>query len=324
MKANDTRAKNALKALFVAAAVFLFASCETAGKKLMENMTLAVFPFETFPKYEDAADAIAASVTQSIKQENSFGKILPITPQSLQAIRFEEYFQQYSGYTDTDTIFEVGRKAGATHILAGYLIPLHNGSFFVTAEILEVESLRQIAGYYQFVDNIDAIDRDIPQIAQALTKGAKQNAPKQLPGLAVPPFASNEKIDEVSARIITHIISCELTNGNVYAVLPRTESVEKIQEEYQRQEEYVSEDKARVGAGLNAQYVLSSYMQRYQNLYQMYMDVLDIRDGKSEFGVRDKVTYGSINQKTSKTVEALVKKFTSSAIKHKRNSRSRF
>jgi hypothetical protein len=288
-----------------------------------ERNTLAIFPFDITPQnpenaktYKSNAESIAQSLTRRIEREKAFNKIVAITPQTLQAINFEEKFQR-SGYTDTDTVLEAGRKQNASHVLAGNIIRLAQNKYFVTASILDVKSLQQIAGYYTFVDSLKGIDAIIPAIAKELANGAKRKV-IEFPGLAITPFKSAEIMSEDMARVITHIFSCKLTNGKQFAILPRTESVEKVQEEHNRQGSGITDETGRVelGRGQNAQCVLSIGAQNLDGIVKMGADVLDINDGTIIYG-EEKEDPLTLIENIKTTAEYLAQKLESGAAQAK-------
>jgi predicted nucleic acid-binding Zn-ribbon protein len=282
-----------------------------------ELNTLAIFPFDITPVNKNAAESIALSLTRLIKKEKAFKDVVSITPQTLQAINFEEKFQR-SGFTDTDTVLEAGRKQNASHVLAGNIIGLSPNLYFVTASILDVKSLQQIAGYYTFTDSLMGVDAVIPAIAKTLSNGAKRKV-VEFPGLAITPFQGSEKnMDKRLERMATHIFACQLTNGKQFAVLPRTENVEQVQEEHKRQGSGTTDQSGKIelGRAQNAQCVLSIGVQMIESLVKMRADVLDINNGTEMYGYEKNDPLSSVDN-IRKTAEDLAKMLESGADKAK-------
>jgi TolB-like protein len=237
---------------------------------------LAIFPF-TGGEERDG-DYIASNLIRQAVLRNCFNNTRPITRAAIATMNFEQRFQRNSGLTDADTIFELGKAVGASHVIAGYITRLGDRKL-VLVSIMDVESLQQIAGYYKQYSTIEEIDRLIPEMATQLSRAVTRNT-DGLPGLSVPPFVISPELNQNDAMTLAQILSCDLANAGKYAVLPRTDSLEKVLEEHKRQREGGSTDPERVkllGKGRNAEYVLSGSVEKLgENLTQFATDILKI------------------------------------------------
>jgi len=150
----------------------------------------------------------------------------------------------------------------------------------VIVSIMDVESLQQIAGDYRTYRTIEEIDALIADIAQKLSVAVPRNT-SALPGLSVPPFNIASGVNQNDAMALAQILSCDLANAGKYAVLPRTDSIDKVMEEQRRQRDGTTDQERikRLGVGRNAKYVLSGSIQRLGNLNKFGVDILDILDG---------------------------------------------
>jgi hypothetical protein len=162
--------------------------------------------------------------------------------------------------------------------MAGYITEL-SGRHLVIVSILDVESLQQIAGVYQEYGKIEEIDKLIPLMAKGLAQSAQRDT-SRLPGLSIPPFDVANGVNESDAQTLAQILACDIANGNAYAVLPRTDSLEKVRAEQERQRsgETDQERVKRLGVGRNALYVLAGSVTKLGSLNKFAADVLDIKD----------------------------------------------
>jgi len=266
-----------LKRTFLLAALLLAAVSIPAALFAQKRESLVVFAF-TGGSASDG-EAIASSLTRQAALRNAFNRTRLITQSTIAAMNFEQRFQRDSGMTDADTIFELGKELNASHVIAGYITRLGYQNLIIVS-IMDVESLQQIAGDYRTYQTIEEVDRLIPDIAQKLAAGVTRRT-VGLPGLSVPPFAIASGVNRNDAMALAQILACELANGSKYAVLPRTDSVDKVMEEQQRQRSGTTDQERvkRLGEGRNARYVLSGSVQRLGSLNKFAVDILDIADG---------------------------------------------
>ena len=248
-----------------------------AGLFGQQQRELAVFAF-TGGSVTDG-EAIASSLTRQSVFRSAFNKTTLITRATIAAKGFEQRFQRNSGLTDADTIFELGRELNASHVVAGYIAKLGDRNL-VLVSVMDVESLQQVAGAYQTYGSIEEMTGYIPDMAKKLAAAMARNTSK-LPGLSVPPFSILSGVNRNDAMVLAQMLACDLANGNKYAVLPRTDSIDKVLEEHKRQRSGATETERakRLGAGRNAKFVLSGSVERLGNSNKFGTDVLNIEDG---------------------------------------------
>jgi TolB-like protein len=274
-----------MKKVTVFLTLFLMVACALFAQK---KESLAVFAF-TGGNVSDG-EAIASSLTRQAVLRNAFNKTTLINRNTIAAMNFEQRFQRNSGLTDADTIFELGKQLNASHVIAGYITKLGDRNLVIVS-IMDIESLQQIAGDYRAYRTIDEIDALIPDMAKKLA-GAVPGNTSALPGLSVPPFNISSGVNQNDAMVLAQILSCDLANSGKYAVLPRTDSIEKVLEEQKRQRSGVTDQERikRLGAGRNAKYVLSGSVQRLGSLNKFGVDILDILDGSFIDGYEEQYT----------------------------------
>ena len=245
---------------------------------------LAVFPFTGGS--ESDGEAIASSLVRQHIFRSAFDKTTPISRAISAAMGFEQRFRQNSGFTDADTIFELGKELNASHVVAGSITKLGDRNL-VLISVLDVESLQQVAGAYETYGSIEEMDKHIPVMAKRLAAAVSRNTGR-LPGLSVPPFTLLSGVDQSDAMVLAQILSCDLANGNTYAVLPRTDSIDKVLEERARQRGGAAETERakRLGAGRSAKFVLAGSVERLGNSNKFGIDILNLEDGSYEDGTQ--------------------------------------
>jgi TolB-like protein len=250
--------------------------------------SLAVFPFTGGTGTD--GESIAGSLARRAEMRNVFNKVTPVTQNVIKTMNFEHQFQRDSGLTDADTIFELGKKLNAAFVIAGYITKLGDRNL-VLVSIMDVESLQQIAGDYRTYKTIEEINALIPDIAKKLAAAVPRDTSK-LPGLSVPPFNISKEVNRNDAQVLAQILSCDLANGDKYAVLPRTDSVEKVLEEHSRQRSGATDQERvkRLGVGRNAQFVLAGAVEKLGTLNKFATDILDINDGNIIDGSEEQYT----------------------------------
>jgi TolB-like protein len=250
-----------------------FAQAQNAAKK----ESLALLPFTGGA--EGDGEYIVSEFARQPVLRDAFNKVTLVTPTTVAVMQFEHKFQRDSGMTDADSILELGKKLNAAYVIAGYITRL-GAQNLVLVSILDVERLQQVAGDYRTYRNIEEVDTIIPDIAAKLA-ALLQRDTADLPGLSVPPFEISTGVNENDSQVLAQILSCELANGDRYAVLPRTDTLEKVMEEHERQRSgETDQDRVkRLGAGRNAQFVLSGSVARLGQLNKFGTDILNIEDG---------------------------------------------
>ena len=257
--------------------MIMFAALFPAALFAQKKESLAVVAFTGGNTMD--GEAIASSLTRQATLRNAFNKTTLITQNTLAAMNFNQRFQRNSGLTDADSIFELGKQLNVSHVITG-IITKWGDRNLVIVRIMDVENLQQIAGDYRTFKTIEEIDAHIPAIAKRLASAAPRDT-DNLPGLFVPPFNISRNVNRNDAMVLTQILVCELANGSKYAVLPRTDSFEKVREEHLRQRNGAADQERvkRLGTGRSARYVLSGSLQRLGALNKFTADILDIFDG---------------------------------------------
>ena len=247
------------------------------GAYAQKKESIALLPFSG-GQSEDGEYIVSELARQRVFRD-AFNKVTLITRTTQAFMRFEQKFQRDSGLTDADTIFELGKQLNAQYVIAGYITKLGSQNL-VLASILDVESLQLVAGDYRAYKNIEDVDPLIPEMAKKLAESARRDT-KGLPGLSVPPFETANGVSEGDAQVLAQILAINVANGTKYAVLPRTDNLEKVLDEHQRQRsgETDQERVRRLGSGVNAQYVLAGSVIKMGALNRFTADILDIEDG---------------------------------------------
>ncbi|MDR1216476.1 MAG: formylglycine-generating enzyme family protein [Treponema sp.] len=269
-----------MKKMMIIAALTLVALGAYGQKK----ESLALLPF-TGGQTSDG-EYIARAFARERVWRDAFNGVMPITRTMQEFIQFEQRFQRMSGLTDTDTIFELGKQLNASHVMAGYTTKFENRNLLLVS-ILDVESLQLIAGEYRMYTRLEEVADMIPEMARNMARSVGRDTSK-LPGLSVPPFSRETGINEGDAQTLAQILAIGLANGNKYAVLPRTDDLQKVMDEHQRQRtgETDQERVKRLGVGRNAEYVLVSSVGTMGSLLSFEADVYNMnmvhREGFAE------------------------------------------
>ncbi|MDR0597875.1 MAG: penicillin-binding protein activator LpoB [Treponema sp.] len=247
------------------------------AQRMAKKESLALLPFTGGA--EGDGEYIVSEFARQPALRNAFNKVTLVTPTTEAVMQFEHKFQRDSGMTDADSILELGKKLNAAYVIAGYITRLGSQNL-VLVSILDVVRLQQVAGDYRTYRNIEEVDTIIPDIAAKLAELLQRDT-ADLPGLSVPPFEISTGVNENDSQVLAQILACELANGDRYAVLPRTDTLEKVMEEHKRQRsgETDQERVKRLGAGRNAQFVLSGAVARLGQLNKFGTDILNIEDG---------------------------------------------
>jgi TolB-like protein len=238
--------------------------------------SIALFPI-TGARQEDGEAIISSLARQPVMRE-AFVKMTPLTQANIAAMNFERNFQQYSFLTDPDSIFEIGKDLKADYVIAGHITKFGNHNLVIIS-IMGVESLQQIAGVYKPYNTLREIDAMIPEIANSLVSAVLHDT-ANLDGLSVPPFSISSD-DQNESMVLAQILSCDLSNAGKFAVLPRTDNIQTVIAEHQRQRSgnFDLERVKRLGIGHNAKYVLSGKVEQIDNITKLAADILNIEDG---------------------------------------------
>jgi TolB-like protein len=236
----------------ITALILFFSVVISVGAQTLPR--LAVIPFAGSSQSDGEAVATLFAGQQVLR--NSF-RVIPRTAVTQGAIAMEMDLQR-GGLTDTDSIFAYGKQLNAEFVVAGHILTLGNRKL-VLVTIFDVKSLQQIAGDYQpYSGDAKEIPRLLPAMAKKLTDATK-NDTRNLPRLSVIPFTIRNAGDKSNAQILAQLLATDITNSGKYAVFPRTESLEQVQQEYDNQRSGLTDaaTRARMGQGENPNYVLS-------------------------------------------------------------------
>jgi formylglycine-generating enzyme required for sulfatase activity len=274
-----------MKKMMIIAALTLIALAAHGQKK----ESLALLPF-TGGQSEEGEYIVAEFARQRILRD-AFNRVTLVTRTTQGFMRFEQKFQRDSGLTDADTIFELGKQLNAEYVIAGYITKLGTQNL-VLASILNVESLQLVAGDYRAYKNIEEVDALIPEMARKLAESVRRDTSK-LPGLSVPPFEAANGVNAGDAQVLAQILAISVANGSKYAVLPRTDDLQRVMAEHQRQRtgETDQERVRRLGQGRNALYVLAGSVTKLSAaLTKFAADVLNIENGDFIDGYSERYT----------------------------------
>jgi len=219
---------------------------EEAAPVIKEREILVLFPF-TGISSEDG-EAIVTLLTQQSALRDTFESVSPLASN----------FDRRSEPVGPDTIFELGKEQYADYVISGYITSLGNQKF-VIVNIMDVESLQLVAGYYKAYNTIEEIAGFMPEIAQKFAAAVTRDT-SNLPAIAVPPFSISQDVNQNDAQVLAQILALELANSGRYVVLPQTDIL--VQERSR------------------PQYALSGSVRRLGNLNRIGADILNIEDGK--------------------------------------------
>jgi TolB-like protein len=199
------------------------------------------------------------TIAMLFSYESELSDVFTIIPRtsSIEAIMKEQQFQRSSGLTDSDTIARLGRQYNADYVVAGHIQTLGDSNL-VLITIIDVESLRQIAGDYKEYRNIEAVQDMIPSMARHIV-AASRTSGAGLPQLAILPFAVPAGVNQSDAEVLAQILAVEIANSARYAVLPRTAAIQTVMAERNIQRSSLTEADSikAIGEAVNAQYVLA-------------------------------------------------------------------
>jgi tetratricopeptide (TPR) repeat protein/TolB-like protein len=234
---------------------------------------LAVLPFTG----GTGKDGETIATLLSYRMNNEF-TVIPRTG-SVEAIMKEQQFQRSSGLTDSDTIARLGRQYNADLVVAGHIQKLEDRNL-VLITIINVESLQQIAGDYREYRTIEEMETLLPDMARRIINASKADT-SGLPRLAVLPFAIPQGVNAQDAEVLAQLLATEIANSGKYAVLPRTESIQRVMEEQNIQRSGLTDPDTikAVGRAVNARYVLSGNVRDLGTTNMFTAEILNIEDG---------------------------------------------
>jgi len=187
-----------------------------------------------------------------------------------------------SGYTNPETISRIGRQLGTRYIMAGSITNLGSQQILVIS-IMQIDNLQMIAGDWRTYQNITELRAQLPAMAQNIVE-ATQRDTTNFQKLAVLPFQM--PVGNREADVLAQILAVEIVQNGVYAVFPRTKTLEQVQSEYQNQlngntaDEYVIS----IGRGENPLLALSGAARALGNTRMFNAAVINVQSGVQEKG----------------------------------------
>jgi TolB-like protein len=259
-------------------ALFLFAAVLISMAAAKD--TLAVLPFTGGTNEEGETIAELFSFSNEL---NAVFAPIPRTSIS-RAISNEQNFQMGTGMTDPDTIAAIGKQLGAKYVVAGNIAKLGDHNLLIIS-ILKIDDLRQIAGDLQTYTKIEEIQDKLPEMARKII-GATQISSAKLEKLAVVPVELGANIDSRVADTLAQILSINLINSGMYAVYPRTATLEQVQTEYVTQTSGITADESVVdiGKGDNPRFVLSVVARRLGSRNMFNASIINLESGVQLIG----------------------------------------
>jgi len=237
------------------------------------KQTLAILPFTGGNSGDGETIAELFSFDQTLNSA-----FTPIPRTSINAaIQKEQNFQMASGMTNPETISRIGKQLGAKYIVAGSITQLGSKQLLVIA-IMQIENLQQIAGEWLTYQNISEVRGKLPDMAKNIA-AASRNDTSRLQRLAVLPLqmASGDR----EADTLAQILSIEIIRAGVYAVFPRTKTLEQVQAEYKTQTSGITDDYSivAIGRGENPLLALSGTARKLGNDRMFNAAVINVENG---------------------------------------------
>ncbi len=222
-----------------------------------QTKNIAVLPF--FGGSGKEGDTISNMIGMELDEVDAIYNYSIIQRGKMEQVLQEQKFQR-KGLTDENTIAQIGQGANAHYIVTGNIEKLGRQNYIVVS-MIEVESLRQTAGAYYVYEDLSEIVEYLPTIAKNLINITESINP-DAKTLAILPFdidAIKGGTNIKAAELLAQILSCEIANTCEYAVVIRTAFVEKVMSEQKIQRSHLSSDQnlQKLGAGINATYVLT-------------------------------------------------------------------
>jgi TolB-like protein len=261
---------------------FTFAVNAEQGKS-----TLAILPFTGGNDDEDEGDLIA----ELFSYDSAIAQTFTIIPQTrIKSIMQKERKIQRSGFTDPDSIFEIGHELSAKYVLSGHLQKLGSINLIVIT-ILDISTFQQIAGDYKEYKNIEEINGFLPEMAKKIVRATKINT-KNKPKLAVIPFEKNNNANTEESEILAQLLASEIVNSGKYMVLPRTKSLKTVLAEQKNQRSGASNenDVKEFGNAPNPKFVLSIKTDNLGINKMFTANILNIEDGSQIVGTSQEYT----------------------------------
>ncbi|MCL2608834.1 MAG: hypothetical protein FWD94_02895 [Treponema sp.] len=228
-------------------------------------------------------DTVATLISNEGVLLNSFS-VIPRTA-AVDALISEHNFQM-SGLTDSDSIAGIGHILNASYVLSGSLRRLGNRNLLI-ATVVDVQSFKQVAGYYLTYVTLGEIRGGLPAIAQQLADATiRSRSEPEGDSLAIVPFSYLAGVDRQDAETLTQILAIEFLRTGSYAILPRTATIQSAiaEQGFQRQGVTSDEGLVSLGRAINADYVLGGTVSRLAGVSVFAAQVLRVSDGSLSVG----------------------------------------
>ncbi|MDR2537599.1 MAG: hypothetical protein LBC46_04765, partial [Treponema sp.] len=246
---------------------------------------LAILPF-TGGTAENG-ETIAMLLSNRSEIQNVF-TVVPRTSIT-NAISKEAQFQR-SGLIDFDTLSNIGNDLKADFVAAGYTQQFANRNL-VIINVINVHTLRQVAGDYREYTSVEDIRALIPEMAKKIAGIKRDDANKSR--LAVFPFDMPQGTAR-DAEILAQILAIDIANSGKYAVFPRTQTIAQVLEEHKLPSDLSNPDNIReLGSAVSANYVLAGLVRNLESTKLFFVEILDVE--KRSLVTGSQVEYQSIS-----------------------------
>jgi len=247
---------------------------------------LGILPFS------GGADEDGETIATLFSNQEDIKRAFEVVPRTsaVNALVAEQNFQM-SGYTDSDTVARLGRMLNADFVVSGHIRRLGNRNLVITT-IINVETFELLAGDYR---EYREIRPQLPSIANKMIAASKRNT-VSLPTLAVAPFRiATQGANAQDGETLAQILAVEVANTGKYAVLPRTTTMQDALKEqrFQTSGYTAEEDAKRLGAAINAEYVLSAQLRSLEGANMFIGQILNVENGSQKAG--DSLDYLTIS-----------------------------
>jgi TolB-like protein len=290
-----------MKRRFAISLIFILVSGFSFAK---EN--LAILPFTGGQGNEGETIAELFSYDPQINNE-----FYPIPRTTIaRAISSERRFQMDSGMTDSDTVISIANEVGARYVVAGNITSVGNNRLLIIS-IIDIKNLQQIAGDVQTYNRIEEIRGKLPNMAANIIQATKNNT-SSLPKLAVVPIQLEGGADQRIADTLAQLLAIHIIRTGVYAVFPRTQSLDQVMDEHNAQMMGHTADRniIGIGHGENPDYVLSVAARRLGNSNMFNAGIIDLESRRQIVG--RSVDYHNINE-GMRAMETLAMDLTSTS-----------
>jgi TolB-like protein/flagellar motor protein MotB len=254
----------------------------TAAAFAQAKPRLGILPFTGGTGRDGDSIANLFANSPDLKQEFS---IVPRTS-SIGTLMREQEFQR-SGLTDSDTIADLGKQMNADYVVSGHITPLGNTNL-LSISIVDVKTMRQVAGDYEEYDKIETIRSLLPPMARRISTLIRTQSAVPPAALAVLPLnIMDSDVKQGDAEILAQILATEIANSRKYAVFPRTKTIEAVMAEQQIQRSGLTdrESMIAIGKATNARYVLAGTITKLGSMNLFDVKILDVESGEQVKGV---------------------------------------